>query len=288
MPNTKSEKRKAARFPVVDDTPRPLLLGHRGVRPLSRIGARSEELPAENTVTAFSYALAHGCDGVEFDLRFTRDRHAVLCHDSHLDGKEISITGYSDLAQSRNGLACLEDVLARFADSAYLDIEVKSVGHEEDVVAALQANPPSRGYVVSSFLPEVLMRLHQLNAALPLGYICDRSRYVKHWIELPISVFIPQHELVSQNLIDQVHHRGLKLLSWTVNQRDQMLRLASWGIDGLISDDPALLAGTLLQQRRATSRPSRGNTIATWLVKLSSIQPGVPFLCTHGPPSFRL
>ena len=38
--------------------------------------------------------------------------------------------------------------------------------------------------------------------------------------------------------------RGVKLLTWTVNDERELLRLADWGVDGLISDDPRLLART--------------------------------------------
>ena len=226
---------------------RPLLLGHRGARPLPRIGASSEDLPAENTLAAFDYALASGCDGFEFDVRFTRDRRAVLCHDPQLGGKELSGTDYPDLPHGRNELACLEDVFTRFGDTAYLDTELKVGGHEAPMIEALRAKPPSHGHVISSFLPEVLVRIRQLDGALPLGYICDRPEYIKIWTELPISVFLPQHKLVSPEMIDAVHRRGLKLFTWTVNQRPDLLRLADGGVDGLISDDPALLSSTFLQ-----------------------------------------
>ncbi len=235
------EKQESA---VKPGSSRPLLLGHRGARPLPRIGASSEDLPAENTLAAFDYALANACDGFEFDVRFTRDRRAVLCHDPQLDGKEISATDYSDLLRGRNELACLKDVFTRFGDTAYLDIELKVGGHEAQVVGALRAKPPSHGHVVSSFFPDVLVRISQLDAALPLGYICDRPECVKIWTELPISVFIPQHKLVSPEMIDAVHRRRLKLFVWTVNQRRDLLRLADGGVDGLISDDPALLSCT--------------------------------------------
>jgi glycerophosphoryl diester phosphodiesterase len=225
----------------------PLLLGHRGARPRLRTGPKPELFPVENTPTAFEYALAHGCDGFEFDVRFTRDRRAVLCHDPQLDGEKISSTDYSDLLRGHNELACLEDVLACFGDTAYLDIELKVSGHEEQVVAALRAKLPSQGHVISSFLPEVLASIHQLDAAVPLGFICDRPEYARIWPELPISVFIPQYKLVSHELVDAVHRRGLKLFAWTVNRRPDLLRLAQQGVDGLISDDPSLLNSTFLQ-----------------------------------------
>ena len=159
-------------------TSRPLLLGHRGVRPLRRFVVRrlQAQLPAENTLGAFDYALASGCDGFEFDVRFTCDRRAVLCHDPQIGGKEIASSDYSDLQHTGNGLTNLEDVLARFGSTAYLDVELKVSGDEEAIVAALHANPPKRGCVVSSFLPDVLLRIHAIDADVPLGYICDHRR----------------------------------------------------------------------------------------------------------------
>lgn len=233
---------------MVKTTLRPLLLGHRGARPVRRFGARNSpsHVPAENTLAALEYALVHGCDGVEFDARFTRDKRAVLCHDPQVDGKEVSAMNYTDLVRHGNELACLEDVLARFGDTAFLDIELKDSGYEEQVIAALRKKPPSRGYVVSSFFPQVLLRLNRLDSSVTLGYICDRPQYVEIWTELPIAVLIPQYNLVSQVMIDDAHRRGVRLFTWTVNRRRDLLRLAKSGVDGLISDDPELLSRTFL------------------------------------------
>jgi glycerophosphoryl diester phosphodiesterase len=231
----------------VNSNSRPLLLGHRGVRPLPCLGLRWRKpgFPAENTLAAFDYAIANGCDGFEFDVRYTRDRRAVLSHDPKLNRQEVAVTEYAGL-ERRCGynLACLEDVLLRFGENAYLDIELKVPGNEEAVVAAVRAKAPGRGYVLSSFLPEVLRRLHELDPSLPLGYICERPEDLPHCRELPIVAFIPQYSLVTEELIGAMHGRGVKLLTWTVNDERELRRLADWGVDGLISDDPRLLART--------------------------------------------
>ena len=205
-------------------------------------------------MAAFDYAMAGGCDGFEFDVRYTRDRRSVLSHDPKLNRKEVAITDYSGF-ERRGGynLACLEDVLTRFGGTAYLDIELKVTGNEEAVVAALRAKPPRRGYVVSSFLPDVLLRLRDLDPSLPLGFICERAEDAERWTGLPIAAFIPHYSLVSERLIDEVHAREKKLLTWTVNDAHDLLRLAGWGVDGLISDDPRLLARTFPRQRGAAS-----------------------------------
>jgi glycerophosphoryl diester phosphodiesterase len=223
------------------------LLGHRGVRPLPLLGLRWRKpgFPPENTLSAFDYAIANGCDGFEFDLRYTRDRRSVLCHDPKLSRHEVAASHRSAL-ERRCGyeLPSLENVLVRFGRSAWLDIEMKVAGEEEAVVQALRAHPPSSGYVVSSFLPAVLLRLHDLDPSLPLGYICKKTEDADRWSELPVQAFIPHHSLVSERLVDKVHARRLRLFTWTVNKREDLLRLAAWGVDGLISDDPRLLSQT--------------------------------------------
>ncbi len=201
-------------------------------------------------MAAFEYAMANGCDGFELDVRHTRDRRSVLCHDPSFDRREVAATDYSGL-ERRTGynLSCLEDVLKRFGETAWLDIELKVAGQEEAIVAALHAQPPQRGFVVSSFLPGLLLRLREIDPELPLGYICEDRYEAELWTHLPIQAFIPQHPLVTRQLIDEVHARRMQLLTWTVNRPRDLLRLASWGVDGLICDDPKLLAETFARAR---------------------------------------
>lgn len=223
------------------------MLGHRGVRPLPFLGLRwrKSELPQENTVDAFDYAMTHGCDGFEFDLRYSRDRRSLLHHDADVKGRNVSASDRAML-ERRMGckLASLEDTLRRYASSAWLDIELKIAGEEETLIAALRAYPPQRGFVVSSFLPDALLRLHEIDPSLPLGYVCDREDAMRLWSGLPIQFFIPQYSLVSHLLVEEAHRRKMQLITWTVNRREDLLRLASWGVDGLISDDPKLVSET--------------------------------------------
>jgi glycerophosphoryl diester phosphodiesterase len=223
---------------------RPLLLGHRGVRRRGLV-LGSADLPAENSLTAFEYALSHGCDGVEFDVRHTRDGHNVLWHDPECNGREIARTNCADLVdRSGNRLACLEGALGQFGSRAYLDIEMKVPGNEEKVLAALGATPPQRGFILSSFLPEVIVRLRELDRTVPLGLICDQDEAMPLWRQLPVAVFLPRHDKVTVPLIEEVHRCGQQIMTWTVNSSRSMQQLADWGMDGLISDIPELLYQT--------------------------------------------
>jgi glycerophosphoryl diester phosphodiesterase len=194
---------------------------------------------------AFEHALTHGCDGFEFDVRHTRDGRNVLWHDAKWRGMEIAATEFADLTD-RNGayLPVLEEVLQRFGPRAFLDIELKVPGNEDVVIAAVNVHPPQSGFVLSSFYPEILVRMQDLDPSLPLGFICDRDRAMAVWREMPIRIFLPHESFVRPSLVEVAHARGLQIMTWTVNDTRRMRELAEWGIDGIISDDPRLLYQT--------------------------------------------
>jgi glycerophosphoryl diester phosphodiesterase len=212
---------------------RPLLLGHRGARALKSI--------AENTIASFDRALADGCDGFEFDVRMTADGKPVVCHNPEVGGTEIARTRAQQLA----ALPQLRDVLDRYQDRAFLDIELKVSGLEKVTSDLLRKCPPRRGFVVSSFLPEVLQGVHENDSAIPLGLICETQAELRRWSKVPVEYVVPHHRLATPALIGRLKSAGKKILVWTVNAPAEMRRFADCGVDGIISDDTSLLCRTL-------------------------------------------
>jgi glycerophosphoryl diester phosphodiesterase len=211
---------------------RPLLLGHRG--------ARGEKSVAENTLASFDLALAQGCNGFEFDVRLTADGQAVVCHDATVGRLEIA----KSTAQ-RLGLPLLREVLTRYQSTAFLDVELKVPGLEKITVGLLRNLAPARGLVVSSFLPEVLQAVHDLDANIPLGLICETRPELRRWPQLPVAHVIPHYKLIRKSLINEIKAADKKILVWTVNATADMRRLSKWGVDGIISDHPERLARAL-------------------------------------------
>jgi glycerophosphoryl diester phosphodiesterase len=210
----------------------PLLLGHRG--------ARASRSVQENTPPSFDLALKHGCDGFEFDVRLTGCGRSVICHDPKDDGITVSRARADQLRH----LPLLEDVLQRYGQRAFLDIELKVPGLESKVLSLLRDYRMEEDYVVSSFLPEVVKELKTRSAKIQTGIICDKPGQLACWRETAVEYVIAHHSLVTRKLVQEVHREGSKLLSWTVNDREAMLRFAQWGVDGIISDDTELLVQT--------------------------------------------
>jgi len=211
----------------------PLLLGHRGVRVLRTV--------PENSFAAFDAALAQGCDGFEFDVRATADGALVTVHDAKYRGVTVATAPQARLAN----LPQLSEILKKYGARSFLDIELKVEGMEPEVLQVLREHRPERGYVISSFLPSVVLELRARRSAIPLGIICDKPSQLRRSFELPVDYMILEQPLLREELVERIHEAGRKLLVWTVNKPDDMRRLAAWGVDGIISDDPGLLARTL-------------------------------------------
>jgi glycerophosphoryl diester phosphodiesterase len=210
----------------------PLLLGHRGARASTGV--------AENTYASFDLALAHGCGGFEFDVRLTGSGRSVICHDPKVDGINVSEATADQLLY----LPLLDDLLQRYAQRAFLDVELKVPSLESKVLNLLREYRMETDYVVSSFLPEVVMELKTRSAKIQAGIICEKPGQLACWRETNVEYVIPHCSLVTLKLVKEVHSAGSKLFTWTVNDQRTMLRLAEWGVDGIISDDTELLART--------------------------------------------
>lgn len=214
---------------------RSLLLGHRGAR----------KYAPENTIAAFDLALQHGCDGFEFDVRLTADGRAVICHDPNYERRVVGRSTYQKLSERCAGLCVLEDVLSRYRSSAFLNLELKIPGAEELTLQLLRRYPPSRGVILSSFLPPVVRRLHELEAAFELGIICGNRSELSRWEKLPIEAVMLHRGLASRRVVADIQSAGKRAFVWTVNSAREMTKFAEMGVDGIISDDTKLLVETV-------------------------------------------
>ncbi|MBV9343131.1 MAG: glycerophosphodiester phosphodiesterase [Acidobacteria bacterium] len=218
-----------------------LLLGHRGDCHVAR----------ENTIAAFDVAIENGCDGFEFDVRLTADFQAIVVHDAKVSGVAVAKNTFRRLetldgsADARYRLPRFKEVVARYAASAFLDIEVKVPGLESILIAQLKQSPPRRGYVVSSFHPELLLEIAKRDSSIPLGLIAGDRWMLSRRRELPLKYVIPKQHLVRSELVEECHRLGRKLFVWTVNSVRTMRRMAELGVDGIISDNTKLLVETL-------------------------------------------
>ena len=213
-----------------------LNFGHRG----------AAELP-ENTIPSFRKALEQGADGLELDVRKTADGKLVVIHPSVVEHHSVQSSSYEDIRKLPDGfeIPLLKDVLAKFGKKTFLDVEFKVPGFEEEAIALITKHGDPSNTMISAFDTDTLNKVHDLSPALQLGYIYNRTQDEASRHNAPIDYVIPQFRLASRELIAEVHDEELKVMAWTVNDEAEMKRLLSLGVDGIITDYPAVLANVL-------------------------------------------
>jgi glycerophosphoryl diester phosphodiesterase len=235
----------------------PWIIAHRGA---------SAEAP-ENTMAAFRRAVELGANCVETDLHLSRDGKIVLVHDSTLgrttngDGLVKNFT-LAELRQFEAGrwfapqfagerIPALDELLdyAGQADlSLYLEIKGGiGYGIERAVIGALRGRKEAQGTVVLCFDAAVIGRIRQLDRLLMTGLVFDAhpEAMVLEAIRVGARQIAPRGDCVSEELIAEAHRRGLKVVTWTINEPEDVRRLTSLGVDGIMSDYPDRLIAAL-------------------------------------------
>lgn len=221
------------------------MLGHRGAR----------RYAPENTLAAFDLALEHGCDGFEFDVRLTRTRQLVICHDPRFKRLLVRRSTLKQLQARclapKEFPPALPEVLERYANRAFLNLEVKVRGIERLVYRLFSGL--RRGYFISSFHPSVVREFHRMDGSLVLGTLSQTGWQLRRWEKLPATYVVPQYRLLSPGLVEEVHAAERLVVTWTVNEPRQMLRAVELGVDGIISDDTKTLVETLRSGHRVVA-----------------------------------
>jgi glycerophosphoryl diester phosphodiesterase len=95
--------------------------------------------------------------------------------------------------------------------------------------------------LIQSFDTRSLQALHKLNPELKLGLLIANTGTVDNNIrKLGFTPYMynPAVKLTREHTIKQAHDHGCKIFPWTVNHVEDMERLISWGVDGIITDYP--------------------------------------------------
>ncbi|MEA2009982.1 MAG: glycerophosphodiester phosphodiesterase [Actinomycetota bacterium] len=229
-----------------------LIYGHRGacvdVRP--------------NTVEAYERAVSQGADGVELDVRRTRDNGIVIFHD---DRSAPGATPFVDLdlseiRETTPWIPTLDEAWDALGPSALLNIEIKNIYGQADYdpsqrVAAgvarwIAEHDAGDRILVSSFNSQALDTVRALDPTIRTGLLS------MSWLDPMVALQQARDGgHVSSNLslirtlegAEQIVQAAgsLDVLVWTVNDPDHAVAFADAGIAGIFTDDPGLMVDTL-------------------------------------------
>ena len=240
------------------DGPTPIAMAHRG-------GA-IEHL--ENTMPAFEACVAMGYRYLETDVRVTADGVPIVFHDATLDrvtdrSGRVDQLPWEVLASARIGgrepVLRVEELLGAWPDVRF-NLDIKAPGVVAPLARTVRRLAVEDRICLGSFSdarvaaarrvfgPEVCTSLVPRGvAALRLSSYSPRAaglvRIAAGCAQVPLQ--LGGRALVDERFITAAHARGLQVHVWTVDTEDEATALLDLGVDGVMTDRPAMLREVL-------------------------------------------
>ena len=235
----------------------PPVIGHRGA---------AAHAP-ENTLAGFRAARALRCRWIEFDVRLTADKVAVVCHDDQLDRttdgrgqiskmplaaiRRLDAGSWFGAGFATEPVPTLDEALALCCDIGLgANIEIKAEGRRGPPTAAAVADclavfkgdlPP---ILISSFLPDAVAEAAALMPAVPRGMLW--RKIPRNWAtvaeRLGCTTIHCGHADLTGKLAADVAAAEYPLLCYTVNDAARARQLFDWGVASVFSDAPDIIA----------------------------------------------
>ena len=217
----------------------------------------------ENTIEAFALAREDGADGVELDVHRSADGALVVHHDAEIEGFGVlADRSHEEIVATFPWLPTLPAVLDECA-GLLVNIEIKNSPKDADfdpdeavaaaVVELLASRAGADRVLVSSFHLPTIDAVHGLDPTIRTGYLT-----VLHPAPLDAVAVAVAHGHAAVHpffgtldadaapaVAAGAHASGVAVNTWTVNEPDDIARLAAVGIDAIVTDVPAIARAAL-------------------------------------------
>ena len=223
----------------------------------------------ENTMEAFELAAEQGAYGIETDVHLTKDGHLVIAHDPVIGRTVMGEGSIRDLTlKELRSFDCgawfskdfaglkvplLKDLLALVKKKdMFLNIEIKMgfpyyTGLEEALAEELAHWDMDERLILSSFNHCSVKKMERLRPRAARGFLTD-NQLVQSWdytARNGAQALHPHFSLVTPELIESCHQAGIRVNTYTVNDKTEGKRLIEAGVDCLISNYPDVMLALL-------------------------------------------
>lgn len=223
----------------------------------------------ENTLASVRAAIEDRADWVEIDVQETVDGEVVVLHDSDFmklagvplkiwEGTLAEVTAIdvgSGMGPGFSGerVPTLAAVLDEMRPSpSRLVIELKYYGHDQDlerrVVELVERAGMAERVAIMSLKYEGIRKVRRLRPAWTVGLLA--ATVVGDVTRLDADFLAVNTGMASSQFIRHAHAAGKKVFVWTVNDPVTMSRMLSLGVDGVITDEPAMAREVLAERAR--------------------------------------
>ncbi|MEK8127915.1 glycerophosphodiester phosphodiesterase [Paenibacillus filicis] len=206
----------------------------------------------ENTIEAIQGAIEAKADYAEIDVLETKDGELAVIHDTNLKrltgrNAEVYNLTMDELRQLevRQGnltgrISSLAEVMDAARGRIKLNIEIKTHGKERDLVNTftriMREQQFQANCVVQSLDYEIVQQVKAAQPELEVGYIMFAG--VPDMGQIRADFVVMEEYMVNEKVVASAKRNHKPIYVWTVNEKEQMSRFFSLGVDGIITDYP--------------------------------------------------
>lgn len=266
IPDTAAGDNRALELLKLD---RPIVVGHRGFS----MGA------PENTIPSYQWAKLACADMVELDFYINKEGTLFCMHDGTLDRtsnirealgltnapmssltdeqvRKLDAGKWKSPLYTKVPIPSFEEALAAIQDQGGITLAEHKTGSAEQCAEILKKHDYVNELIVQSFnwsfladmqkvLPEqVTIALGPTNTRDGVKVGNQEKALDSKWIDSMLKLGVKGaawNANVTKEGIDYAHHKGLKVFIYTVNDIAKAQFLLDMGVDGIITDNPALV-----------------------------------------------
>ena len=205
------------------------LIAHRGL---------TTEYIKENTLEAFLNALNNGYDGVELDVRLTRDNEVVVIHDEDINrvsngkGKvrDMTLTRLKRFncgtLLKRERISTLDEVLNKLSPSSIIIIELKDEQNKNNILAnkvlKIIEKYPNLDIWLKSFSKEIVNKLQEYSQN-PVGILINKDN--RELLDMDVDFYSISQKVINNEIVDNLLKQNKNIMVWTVNDENEIMSL---------------------------------------------------------------
>ena len=232
----------------------------------------------ENTMASFQAALDIGVDMIELDVRQTKDEEIIVFHDQYLDRttngtgnvheytleqlKQLDAGSWFSSEFSSQKIPTLKEVLDLVNGRCQVLIEIKHMEHphyhdfSDKLVDIIRLEENGFDWVLlQSYEDKYLEEAEMYDDRIQTNKMLigeDSTPLLAFYIETKLRLGLgdskenlktlnPEFTTLSPRRIFRMHSRGFKVFTYSVNSREEMIKMLNMGVDGIITDFPSEL-----------------------------------------------
>lgn len=205
-----------------------MIIAHRG----------SHETFQENTLEAYKHAIELGVDGIEVDVRVTKDDDLILFHDRHLRQDKVRNLTYKQISDVVDYHVPFAYEALELSSDIIWNLELKTIWALDPILKLIEEYKTN--VIVTSFWHNVVEEVSNAFDEVECGLLVSHRPFEIidfNWFKRKnIDIIVWDFEFMDESLLKRSKNEGITNFTYTIKTKEELEEAKQLGFDGFITD----------------------------------------------------